>query len=569
MEGERTDGFVNSQPPTATSQPLLPPSQPPPPLQYPHRPPSSHTLPERPASNQSAHSVHSTHSTHSAHSMLSQNQEVPIREEGEMSVTCASPARHQESPHVTNSGSVGVDPTAPPSNRLVGPPPVLGPHGAVPSLRARKGSPFQPPQSGQSSPSPIMTQSYSQQPQMFVPSQSDTTAYPPATSAHQDIGANLETVPDNVEQVEQQSAGSLWAPGETMATNVKLAVAAPPSGTHTPIKTQQPPMPSHNVPVVVPGMVKEEQISPSTGSLEPPAAHSANLQTFVAKPKVQSLANMSTISSSPGVLDLSKPTRPALTPIDDGSQDDGDAPNFRRMVPGESSKGTSGQVAAYQGPALVPAMPSERVVTGNDNPHPVPPVRVKQEPGEVRSPPDGPATSDLSGAGAAVVPPIRSATIGSEEPKSRTFASGNSGSRSDLTGEQRGGRWERDHSRDRSGGGYRDRSRDRGEGGGSRDYYRDDSPHSRHSYDRDDRRRRWRESDESDVSDTDRRYYDSSRDRRERAYRDELDRYSDRPIKEEKDRSRDNRRDRKYGDRYPKDNYRSYDDDPYYGRGDR
>ncbi|KAK4319517.1 hypothetical protein Pmani_009555 [Petrolisthes manimaculis] len=566
MEGKRTDGLVSSQPPTVTSQPLPPPSHTPQPVPYPQRPPSSHTLPERPGSNQSAHSVHSIHSTHSAHSTLSQNQEVSIKEEREIPLTRASPARHQESPHVTNPGTGGIDSTAPPSNRLVGPPPVLGPNGAAPSLRARKGSPFQPPQSGQSSPSPTMVHSHSHQPQMFVPLQHETTAPPLNTSANPDMGTNLETVSDNIEQMEHQSGVSLWESGETVALNVKLAVAAPPS-----LKSQQPPMPSHNVPVVVPRMVKEEKMSPPpTSLLDPPTAHSANLQSYVTKPKVQSLTSMSTLSSSPGVLDLSKPARAAPALIDDSSQDDGEAPNFRRMVPGESSKGTSGQVAAYQGPALVPAMPSERVVTGNDNPHPVPPVRVKQEPGEVRSPPDGPATSDLSGAGAAVVPPIRSATIGSEEPKSRTFTSGNSGSRSDLTGDQRGGRWERDHSRDRSGGGYRDRSRDRGEGGGGRDYYRDDSPHSRHSYEREDRRRRWRESDDSDVSDTDRRYYDSSRDRRERAYRDELDRYSDRPIKEENDQSRDNRRDRDYRDRdRSKDYYRSYDDDPYYGRGDR
>lgn len=578
---------------SGSSQPVCPPSQP-------LRPPSSHTLPDRPASNQSAQSVHSVHSVrsaqsaHSTHSFSSQNQEVPIDEEVRMCVKSATNQVSQQEDCVDmvpqNLSSVAIksassvdastDPVTPLANHPVGPPPVSGPLGAVPSLKARKGSPFQPPVAKRSSPGPASALAY--QSQTFSPSQpANSNISPVPHPAYPDVSANLETLPDNNEQptAPEKTGVPLWSPSENMSVTVKLAVAAPPVDTITPT---QPQLPSNAIPLVVPGMVKEERTEmelpvnlhqADSVHPEPPVAHSANLQAALVKPKIQSLYNMSNSPSSQAVLDLSRPSRAAAEPRGDGSQNKTETPNFSRMVPGESSKGESASVSTYQAPTVVPSMPSERVVTGNDNPQPMLPVRIKQEPSEVRSPPDGPYTSDLSSQGASVVPPVRSETIGSEEPTSRNFSSTNSGSRSDLANDhrnERSGRWERDHSRDRdsrSSDRYRDRSREHG-----RDYYRDDSPHSRRSYDRDydrkhdDDRRRWRkESDDED--DSDRRYYES-RDRRERAYRDELDRYSERPIKEDKDRSnsRDKRRD--YHER-SKDYYRSYDEDPYYGRGDR
>ncbi|XP_042236039.1 uncharacterized protein LOC121875530 isoform X3 [Homarus americanus] len=563
---------------------------------HPVRPSSSHTLPDRPASNQSAHSVHSTHSAwssqsaHSTHSVLSQNQEVPLDENSKVHVhqspiNLATQGKESAIEVPTNTASSvdgDTDPTVLPANNPEGPPPVSGPLGVVPSLRARKGSPFQPPTTKLSSPGSFSVQTY--QPEVFSPPQTATSNISSVPlPVCPDVGANLETPPDNNEQpsAPQKSGVPLWSSSENVSVGVKLVVAAPMIDTLAPV---QPPLSSNAIPLVVPTMIKEEKtetdscINNQQATIvnpEPPAAHSANSQALVVKPKIQSLSSMPVNPTSPAVLDLSRSSRSKVESRGDGSQDITNTPNFSRMVPGESSKGESTSVSTYQAPSVVPSMPSERVVTGNDNPQPVLPVRIKQEPSEIRSPPDGPYTSDLSSQGASVVPPVRSETIGSEEPTSRNFASANSGSRSDLASDhrvERSGRWERDHSRDgesRSSDRYHDRSREH-----SRDYYRDrdDSPHSRHSYDRDydrkyvDDRRRWRrESD--DEEDGDRRYYES-RDRRERAYRDELDRYSDRPIKEDKDRlhSRDKRRN--YGDR-SKEYYRSYDEDPYYGRGDR
>lgn len=556
------------------------------------RPPSSYAT-ERPTSNQSANSVHSLNSVNSNRSSLSvhpsqeesfvENLQIPTPE------TSSFQAMPQEQKtnlpvlsHVTKnsfepSNDNGIDPTAPPTGLPIGPPPVSGPLGAMPNLRARKGSPFQPPSMKrgivqvQSKP---VSQSLLTDPVMMDPS----------------AAANDDALPDNNENPNdtEKSGAPLWSNTENVPMNVKLAVAAP-SVPET-IPNQQPVVPCNSIPLVVPGMVKEEitEAEPPVAhsnfeqlpwvSPEPPAAHNAHFLPPTVKPKVQSLSSIPADSSSPAVLDLSRPSRSATEPHGDGSQKT-ETPNFSRMVPGESSKDAlATSASAYQAPVVVPSMPSERVVTGNDNPQPVLAVRIKQEPSEVRSPPDGPDTSDPLNQGASVVPPVRSETIGSEEPTARNFTSNNSGSRPDLTNDhrnERSGRWERDHSRERdsrSSDRYRDRSHER-----SRDYYRDDSPHSRRSYDRDydrkyddDRRWRRRESDEDD--DNDRRYYES-RDRRERAYRDELDRYSDRPLKEEKDRVHREGRDLRekrcgYRDR-SKDYYHSYDDDPYYGRSDR
>nr|XP_045604397.1 uncharacterized protein LOC123762115 isoform X6 [Procambarus clarkii] len=568
---------VSSQPGCLSSQPV--------------RPPSSHIFPDRPASNQSAHSVHSIHSVrstqsaHSTHSFISQNQEVPLAEKSKIPACRSSLSQigqQEECATVVQTNSsvdLSTDGTASPSNHSVGPPPVSGPLGVVSSLKARKGSPFQPPSVKPSTPGIASDATY--QSQFFSSPQTATTSTVTSVPgpAFPDVSANLETTPDNNEQPSDpvKTGVPLWSASEDMLINVKLAVVSPSVDTFASTKSQ---LSSNIIPLVISGMVKEEkteldaptnQHSAATVHPEPPAAHSANLQAAVVKPKILSLSNMSAIPTAPHVLDLSRPSRSTIEPRGDGSQNISDRPNFSRMVPGESSKGESTTVSTYQAPSIVPSMPSERVVTGNDNPQPVLPVRIKQEPPEVRSPPDGPYTSNLMSTGASVIPPIRSETIGSEEPTSRNFTTTNSGSRSDLANDHRadrGGRWERDHSRDRDSRNdkYRDGSREH-----NRDYYRDDSPHSRRSYDRDydrkydDDRRRWRkESDEEE--DGDRRYYES-RDRRERAYRDELDRYSDRPIKEEeRSHSRDKRHD--YRER-PKDYYRTFDEDPYYGRGDR
>lgn len=563
------------------------------------RPPSTHAN-ERPTSNQSANSVHSLNSVHSNRSSLPvhPNQEEPLEENLQMPTpeTSSSQAVLQEpNTNLPDTSNVtknsfeplddnGIDPTAPPTGLPIGPPPVSGPFGAMPNLRARKGSPFQPPsmKRGVGVPAAVQVQNKP----VSQSSSTDSVLTDPLATV------NADALPDNNENPNgtEKSGVPLWSNTEDVPMNVKLAVAAP-AVTET-VPNPQPMVPSNSIPLVVPGMVKEEITEadeppvahsnfeqPPWVTPEPPAAHNAHFLPPTVKPKVQSLCNMPTDPSSPAVLDLSRPSRSGTEPRGDGSQDKTETPNFSRMVPGESSKDALATSApAYQAPVVVPSMPSERVVTGNDNPQPVLPVRIKQEPSEVRSPPDGPDTSDPLNQGASVVPPVRSETIGSEEPTARNFTSNNSGSRPDLTNDhrnERSGRWERDHSRERdsrSSDRYRERSHER-----NRDYYRDDSPHSRRSYDRDyDRKydddRRWRRRESDEEEDNDRRYYET-RDRRERAYRDELDRYSDRPIKEEKDRahreSRDSREKRRgYRDR-SKDYYHSYDDDPYYGRSDR
>ncbi|KAK7082621.1 hypothetical protein SK128_025546 [Halocaridina rubra] len=611
---ERPSSVQSAQ--SVSSQPTCGPSQP-------LRPPSAHTIPDRPSSNQSAHSVHSAYSnrsTQSSHSLLNQNQEVPPPHEGTRNSASHStflPTGHQEastdgfvhgSTYTSNNfapygvssiqelpADGKVDPTAPPTNNPVAPPPLSGPIGTVTSLRARKGSPFQPP--------PVKRPPLSQSQTPPIVSQSSVSHAPPVSvPSFPDMSANLEMLPDNNEKpvTLDRNTVPLWTSSDNLTSNVKLAVAAPSfDNTHTSSsdnasKTNDPNVvgcssyvSNNPIPLVIPGMLKDEPLeaepiatSQSVG-IPPdiPLAHNTHPQPVVAMPKVQPLSAASD-KSSPGVLDLSRTSGSMNKPRGDGSRDQMESPNFSRMVPGESSKGESTTLSTYQAPVVVPSMPSERVVTGNDDPQPALPVRIKQEPSEIRSPPDGPYTSDLSGQGANVIPPVRSETIGSEEPASRNFPSSNSGSRADLSNDHRehrndrAGRWERDHSRDRdrsSGNRYREKSRER-----SRDYYRDDSPHSRRSYDHDydfkydsDRDRRGWRHDSEDDEDGDRRYYES-RDRRDRAYRDELDRYSDRPVKDEKERThRENSRDRRRDYRDRSRDYRSYDDDPYYGRSDR
>ena len=573
-----------------------------------HQVPShlSHTTVERPASNQSAHSVHSVHSIHSAHSAhsthsthsMALNQEVPLDEAAEAQVSSTSSSSHQgEHGGASRPSWEGATVSSSASPTM---PPVPGSHGVVPSLKPRKGSPFQPPSGTESPPITTMPQGY----QYYPPSQPSAGdpghAKPPA--AYPDVSANLETLPDNNELLSsatEQPGPPLWSSADTM-TSVKLTVAAPPLDATSASASTSPPAPlsSNVIPLVVPGLAKEERAKEAPTALQqpswgmhsdPPAAHSANLQAAVAKPKIQAFSTMGSMGtpSSPAVLDLSKPSRVPLdtTTAEDRPQGDRETPSFSRMVPGESRKGESAAATtpAYQTPTVVPSMPSERVVTGNDNPQPVVAVGTKQEPSEVRSPPDGPDTGHHSSqAGPVVVPPVRSETIGSEEPKLRNFTSGNSGSRSDLAGNERGergergsGRWERDHSRDRAGDSgshrgasdrYRDRSRERGS---TRDYYREDSPHSRRSYDRDyEDRRRWRGRESDEDEDSDRRYYDS-RDRRERAYREEMDLYSERSGREDGKERREGNKRREYKDR-SKDSFRAgYDEDPYFGGSGR
>ena len=76
------------------------------------------------------------------------------------------------------------------------------------------------------------------------------------------------------------------------------------------------------------------------------------------------------------------------------------------MVPGESMKGKPQASASH----VPPSMPSERVVTGNANPQPVPPPRS-------RSPPDGPGVVQrhMSSGPNSDVPAVRSEAVGSED----------------------------------------------------------------------------------------------------------------------------------------------------------
>ena len=312
-----------------------------------------------------------------------------------------------------NNEMISKEPTAQPSvinSNTRGPPPVTGPTGIVSNLKARKGSPFQP---------PIKKHSINQDQEIPLAETSSQV-----NSSYKSFALNQEKMPANVEQSHNTGNVNLWGSSEVDVnnSNVRLAVASDRSV----IPNNEFSSADHNmnpVPVVIPGMkIKTEPIS--------------------------SVDNESTSNL------FNPPLSTHFEPRGDGasasnSNTTGNLPNFSRMVPGESSKSKSlASTVNQSAPSTVPAMPSERVVTGNDNPQPILTTRIKQEPQEVRSPPDGPDTGNLVDNNTSVVPPIRSATIGSEETSEKHYPL--SGSRDHTSGGERNSAWERDH-RDGSG----------------------------------------------------------------------------------------------------------------------
>ena len=105
----------------------------------------------------------------------------------------------------------------------------------------------------------------------------------------------------------------------------------------------------------------------------PPSAHHHNQMTLPKTPKVRSLASMPSTPQTPTVLDLSVQQqllqhshhRQQFQQLDDDDCDSSGLPRFSRMVPG---CGTAEQPQPAAHSSAPPPMPTDRVVTGIDNP---------------------------------------------------------------------------------------------------------------------------------------------------------------------------------------------------------
>ncbi|CAL4060133.1 unnamed protein product, partial [Meganyctiphanes norvegica] len=332
---------------------------------------------------------------------------------------------------------------------------------------------------------------------------------------------NERLTPNGVNSIAQvnNSTDGLLTSFEQLPMGVKLAPAA------SVIKDI--PMAANPIPLIIPGVVKLERQSPEL-----------KVQTEDSKKQLEE-------SSMANVL-----------------------PDFSRMVPGQSSRSESvpPQSLPPRTQQVVPEMPSDRVVTGNDNPYP---VKIKQEPDQIRSSTESVDRIPSSSLG-------RREAIGSEEPSSRHYSSNNIGQYSDRHKEDRNGGWNRepihdkDHSIDRHRRRERDRDRDR-DRDYSREHYHSESTLERRSYDResdrkyDDKKYHRRMSGEESEDEL---QYHENRSRRERAFMDELgtmDRY--RGDKDQQSGDYGEKR-RDFRDK-SKSYYRSYDDDIFLDRTDR
>lgn len=458
----------------------------------------------------------------------------------------------------TPSSSKGdVSPLSNPTPTMASPI-ITGPSGIIPTLQARKGSPFQPPVSRR----------------CVMPVQEQIgVSHPPV---------EVENVKHHQEQNEvsmpsSEAENPLLTQAHFPEQNVKLAIAM--GAIHPPKEVPKQELTENTVPLVIPGLIKNKSASTldevkETSNVAAPPAHLTNFAPQALPPRVHTLDSMDNTPTSPSVLDLSQMSikQNPTAPIQSAPPPDASLPTFSRMVPGESTKGESTVQSQYQAPMVVPAMPSGRVVTGNAYPQPVSVARVKQEPNEVRSPPDGPDTGTSVDSSAGVVPPVRSETIGSEGTSTRPLPPDR---REDKEGPRRDRDvWDRDLDRDRDY--YPDRYRERKRN--VRDYYRDESPprsgrrpsdHRDYDSSYDERRHSRRDDDDDEDDDDDqRKYAEGKRERRQRAYRDELERYGDRDrsYRRPRDRRRDDLRDRDYHHSH----FSHEDEDPYFdSRSDR
>ena len=179
----------------------------------------------------------------------------------------------------------------------------------------------------------------------------------------------------------------------------------------------------------------------SSNEALPPVAHHQNIPPHTKTPKVKSLASMPSTPQTPTVLDLTlqQPTcftqktfNPGFdddddSPIKDGSrcenegESDGDSgggvPRFSRMVPGCGSTTDPAAAPMKLSAAPPPPMPTDRVVTGIDNPI-APPALQATAPQIPANPANSSTNSAPPDERKALNPPKRSATIGSEESAS-------------------------------------------------------------------------------------------------------------------------------------------------------
>ncbi|RXG70018.1 hypothetical protein Avbf_00203 [Armadillidium vulgare] len=368
---------------------------------------------------------------------------------------------------------------------------VPGPSGNIPNLQARKGSPFQPP------------------------------AYKRTTVVHQSRNAETKILSSHPSILQSNSnpitplqENTILLNSQPPESNVKLQVV------HNSFQNRNLGEADLNRPLVV---SERDETTNSAYFDQILPAHFSSMQSKLEQPKVRTLETMNDTPTSPSVLDLSQ--------LSIKKERDNDSPAFKRMVPGESTKGESAPTLGYQIPVIVPAMPSGRVVTGNDNPQPIPSVRVKQEHGEIRAPPDGPDTGVLQDESPGVIPPIRSETMMIVIVKGKGGKDG-----------------KRDY--------YIDRHSERKRNEGS--FYSHDSPQRSNKqrdidYDpfygeRHYNRRPLRDDDYDDEEEDgdERKYLQNMRERRRRAYRDELERYGGRERQYGREKRRNRDRDGRY-----------------------
>ena len=185
-------------------------------------------------------------------------------------------------------------------------------------------------------------------------------------------------------------------------------------------------------PTVGPGIrgISHSGDGSESGVVGVPLAHHTNIPPHPKTPKVKSLSSMPSTPQTPTVLDLTKKKK-NIVPYQDnleeerceneGESDSEGVPAFSRMVPGcGSSNGVSGPTST---PSVPPMMPSDRVVTGIDNPVAPPPQQASSSPQLTPANPAStiPTLPTPSEQRKSMHPPKRSATIGSEESSSNSM----------------------------------------------------------------------------------------------------------------------------------------------------
>lgn len=341
------------------------------------------------------------------------------------------------------------------------------PSGSVQNFRARKGSPFQPPSQNKGA-APIVLQPilplevvrHSVEEGSDIRNSSDSNALLQATNVtlpNASVRLSVASTEEPIMEPSAVNAVPLVVP--SMISNPQMIPTASSSSTVTTDKRFL--ALGDFEPSYGDGMTEEEQQQLQQQASGPPIAHHLNLTAKPQTPKIRSLASMPSTPNTPTVLNLSMQyscnqyhasnllasnnldSRPEvvtersaednLRRTDDESDDDnadgeeedddsGGVPRFSRMVPGCGSSTADPQPAQPAHLSIAPPpMPTDRVVTGIDNPIAPPSQQMPSSSGGVGGnmsgsggqsmPPPPPPQQQRT----AMHPPKRSATIGSEE----------------------------------------------------------------------------------------------------------------------------------------------------------